>query len=58
VDRRACEDAFDRCVREVTEPCTRAYNTCRDSSECNPQIAGGCPGEKPKPKKAPAKPTK
>ena len=46
-DRKACEDAFDRCVREATEPCNRAYNTCRDSAPCNPPIAGGCPGEVP-----------
>jgi hypothetical protein len=45
VDLQACENTFRSCASEASEPCRRAYDACYSSAPCNPEIAGGCPGE-------------
>jgi hypothetical protein len=51
-DLQRCENTYRTCVSEATAPCHRAYDACYSSAACNPEIAGGCPGEVP-PQKCP-----
>jgi hypothetical protein len=51
-DIAACEATFTKCYSEATAPCWTAMKACLE--KCNPQIAGGCPGEVP-PQKCPYK---